>query len=132
MSRSLRMVVCGLLLAGACASAVAASDTDAVKMVKVDPPNWWAGMPKAMLLVKGEHLDGASFKLSDKKLRVERTVVSANGHWAQVWLSGSPERAETVDLVAERGGRTARMEYRFEERKASADGLAAGGGFAGF
>ncbi len=93
-------------------------------MTKVDPPNWWAAMPKPMLLVQGEHLDGATFKLSDRKLRVEKTVVSANGHWAQVWLSASPEKAETVDLVAERGGVSARIAYRFEERKAATAGFA--------
>ncbi|MCU1323153.1 MAG: Cyclomaltodextrinase [Acidobacteriaceae bacterium] len=93
-------------------------------MTKVDPPNWWAKMPKAMLLVQGEHLDGAAFKVSDKKLRVERTIVSANGHWAQVWLSGSPEKAETVDVIAERAGQSARMQYRFAERKAASDGFA--------
>lgn len=101
-------------------------------MTKVDPPNWWARMPKAMLLVQGEHLDGAVFRLSDKKLRVERTEVSTNGHWAQVWLSGSPEKAETVELTAERRGATARMEYRFEERKAGSDGAAVAAGFSGF
>src|ERR1700722_3494547 len=79
-------------------------------ITKVDPPNWWAKMPKPMLLVKGEHLDGATFRLSDRKLHVERTVVSQNGHWAQVWLSGSPEKAETVEFVAERHGAAARME----------------------
>ncbi len=93
-------------------------------MTKVDPPNWWARMPKAMLLVQGEHLDGATFRLSDRKLKVERTTVSANGHWAQVWLSGSPEKAETVELSAVARGETAKVEYRFEERKAASSGFA--------
>src|ERR1700710_557072 len=100
------------LLVGVFAMGSSALLAQAPVMTKVDPPNWWAKMPKAMLLVKGEHLDGASFKLSDRKLHVEKTVVSANGHWAQVWLSGSPEKAETVELVAERAGQSARMEYR--------------------
>jgi hypothetical protein len=29
---------------------------DALKIEKVDPPNWWATMPKPMLLVRGELL----------------------------------------------------------------------------
>ena len=72
-------------------AAVAAAQ-DAVRMEKVDPPNWWAGMPAPMLLVKGEGLMGAAFTVSDAALRVEKVVPSANGHWAQVWLSASPKQ----------------------------------------
>jgi glycosidase len=91
---------------------------------KVDPPNWWAGMPKAMLLVRGERLRGATFSLSDRALKVERVVASENGHWAQVWLSGSPRVAETVTLRAAAGGQKAEAPYRFEKRRAAGDGFA--------
>ncbi len=73
-------------------------------MTKVDPPNWWAAMPKAMLLVQGENLAGARFRVSDARLRVEKTKVSANGHWAQLWLSASPAKTETVTITAEASG----------------------------
>jgi glycosidase len=125
MAHPLRVLLFGLVLSG---SMIGQSPL----ITKVDPPNWWAKMPKPMLLVKGEHLDGATFRLSDRKLHVERTVVSQNRHWAQVRLSGSPEKAETVEFVAERHGATARIEYRFEQRKAGSDGAADKGGFAGF
>ena len=125
MTHTLRGLLCALVLNGVALGQVP-------HITKIDPPNWWAKMPKPMLLVKGEHLDGAAFRLSDTKLRVERAVVSQNGHWAQVWLSGSPEKAETVELVAERHGAAARMEYRFEQRKAGSDGASSKGGFAGF
>src|ERR1700723_1154862 len=125
MTHLLRVLLCGLVLSGAAVG-------QAPQMTKVDPPNWWAKMPKPMLLVKGEHLDGATFRLSDRKLRVERTVVSQNGHWAQVWLRGSPEKAETVELIADRQGATARMEYRFEQRSEARDGASRTGGDAGF
>ncbi len=49
---------------------------------KIDPPNWWIGLPDPMLLVYGEHLDGASFSLGDSKATVSKIQVSANGHWA--------------------------------------------------
>src|SRR5580704_3375050 len=125
MAHSLRGLLCALVLGGVALGQVP-------HITKVDPPNWWAKMPKPMLLVKGEHLEGATFRLSDRKLHVERTVVSQNGHWAQVWLSGSPEKAETVNLIAEGHGATARMEYRFEQRKEGSDGASDKGGFAGF
>ena len=125
MAHPLRVLLFGLVLCGTMMG-------QSPLITKVDPPNWWAKMPKPMLLVKGEHLDGATFSLSDRKLHVERTVLSQNGHWAQVWLSGSPEKAETVELVAERHGAAARLEYRFEQRKAGSDGASNKGGFAGF
>jgi neopullulanase len=125
MTYPLRGLLCGLVLSGAALA-------QAPQITKVEPPNWWAKMPKPMLLVNGEHLDGATFRLSDRRLQVERTVVSENGHWAQVWLSGSPEKAETVELVAERHGVAARMEYRFEQRRPESGVASSGGGFAGF
>jgi hypothetical protein len=67
---------------------------------KVDPPNWWAAMPKPMLLVHGEGLNGAKFSVSDRALKVEKVVPSENGHWAQVWLSASPRAAESGGTVS--------------------------------
>jgi glycosidase len=95
-----------------------------LKMEKVDPPNWWAGMPKPMLLVRGEGLEGATFSLSDRSLRIERTVASENGHWAQLWLSASPARPETVMVRARVGAEKAEMRYSFGARRAASDGFA--------
>jgi neopullulanase len=128
--RCLLELVCGVVILGG--TGFAQADGDVVRLTKVDPPNWWAKIPKAMLLVNGEHLDGAAFHLSDRRLKVERTVVSENGHWAQLWLNASPDKAETVELVAERHGVTARLEYRFSERSAGSDGASNAKGFAGF
>jgi neopullulanase len=96
----------------------------APRMTKVDPPNWWAKMPKPMLPVQGENLHEAQFRLSDTRLRVEKTKVSANGHWAQLWLSVSPARAETVTIMAESSeGKTA-LPFTFAARRKSDDGFA--------
>jgi len=94
------------------------------RITKIDPPNWWAGMPKAMLLVEGENLAGVRFHLSDARLRVERTKVSANGHWAELWLNASPVKAETVTLVAEGADGKTSAPYRFDERRKPSDGFA--------
>src|ERR1700731_3102071 len=79
------------------AAAVTASDVPVI--TKIDPPNWWAAMPKPMLLIEGEHLKGAKFSLSDRTLRLERTHVSENGHWAELWLAGAPIKPETVQIT---------------------------------
>ena len=96
----------------------------APRMTKVDPPNWWAEMPKTMLLVQGENLSGARFRVSDARLRVEKTKISANGHWAQLWLSASPVKAETVTITAEASGGKTTMPFTFAARRKSDDGFA--------
>jgi glycosidase len=96
----------------------------APRMTKVDPPNWWAAMPKPMLLVQGENLSGAQFHVSDARLLVERTKISANGHWAQLWLSASPMKAETVTITAQASGGRASLPFTFAPRRKSDDGFA--------
>jgi glycosidase len=93
-------------------------------ITKVDPPNWWASMPKPMLLVRGEGLGGATFSVSDAAVQVERTAVSENGHWAQVWLSAAPAVAETVTLRAVHGAEHVEVPYTFAPRRETADGFA--------
>ncbi|HTV08065.1 MAG TPA: alpha-amylase family glycosyl hydrolase [Candidatus Aquilonibacter sp.] len=93
---------------------------------KIDPPNWWVQMPAPMLLVHGEGLSGARFSLSDASLKIEKTIVSANGHWAELWLAANAARPETVKVRAERGGQDAEASYSFGARKP------ASAGFAGF
>ena len=79
-----------LLVVFLCQTALAA---DSPKIEKIDPPNWWVNMPKAMLLVKGENLNQATFTLSDAHLRIAQVKSSPNGHWAELWLSASPQKA---------------------------------------
>lgn len=93
-------------------------------ITQIDPPNWWAQMPKPMLLVNGEGFTGAAFSISDKSLRIERTQVSANGHYAFLWLSASPAKPETVTLKVSAHGTTAQAPYTFAERRKPGDGFA--------
>jgi glycosidase len=97
---------------------------DVLAIFKVDPPNWWATMPSPMLLVRGEGLRDAAFTLSDPALQVVKTVVSENGHWAQVWLSASPSQPETVTLKVSRGSARTEMQYTFLARRSASDGFA--------
>jgi hypothetical protein len=68
-------------------------------IIKIDPPNWWADMPKPMLLIQGQHLEGARFSLSDRALHLERTQVSKNGDWAELWLAADPAKPETITIT---------------------------------
>lgn len=120
MNRKIRALAAGIVW---CAAA-ACAQTSAPKIEKIDPPNWWANMPKAMLLVKGEHLDGAAFSTSDARLRVDHVKTSANGHWAELWLTASPQRPEEITLsVSNRAGK-ATARYPFLKRRETNDGFA--------
>ncbi|WP_051979240.1 cyclomaltodextrinase N-terminal domain-containing protein [Edaphobacter aggregans] len=71
----------------------------APRIDKVDPPNWWINMPAPMLLVKGEHLTDARFIVGG--LPIKRTMLSENGHWAELWLSKDATAAGEITLTAE-------------------------------
>ena len=118
--------ICLVLCGATCAQTLGApsSSGNVLTIIKVDPPNWWAAMPKPMLLVRGEGLRGAKFSLSDSSLQIEKVVASQNGHWAQLWLSASPSKAETMTLTAKAGGEKAEARYAFEKRRPASDGFA--------
>jgi glycosidase len=98
---------------------------DAPRILKIDPPDWWAGMPKPMLLVRGENLCGAQFSVSNQHLRVDRFNISNNCHWAELWLNASPTLPEKVTLRVHTDGGDTSASYQFNERK-RADGEFAG------
>jgi neopullulanase len=77
-----------------------------------------------MLLLQGENLSGAQFTLSDRHLHVDRVKISANGHWAELWLNASAALAETVTVRARNAVGEASLQYRFEQRRSAADGFA--------
>ena len=117
-----------LLLAGTAAAFpgyAAAQSAAAPTIQKIDPPGWWASMPAPMLLVRGGNLVGARFGLSDAQLHISKTDISANGHWAQLWLDASPTKPETVTLTVHtpaNGEASAR--YTFAARRPASEGFA--------
>jgi glycosidase len=90
---------------------------------KVDPPNWFSGLPKPLLLLHGTGLTGAHFTLSDRALHLVSASVSANGHWAQLQLSAAPAAAESIEIQIDRAGAKLRVPYKFEARRASNNGM---------
>ncbi|RRA50186.1 alpha-amylase [Acidipila sp. EB88] len=101
-----------------------ASTPDAPVIVRIDPPQWWVNMPAALLLVNGDHLEGATFTVSDPSLAVRATHVSANGHWATLQLAASPAEAETVRIEAATAHGKTTATFAFDKRRAANDGMA--------
>jgi glycosidase len=90
----------------------------------IEPPDWWANMPAALLLVRGEHLGGSAFAISDPALSIRSTKISANGHWAELQLNASPTQPETVRITASNQTGRVSAEFRFGKRRAANDGFA--------
>jgi neopullulanase len=101
-----------------------AAEISTPEIVKVNPPNWWANMPKPMLLLQGRHLLGAQFAISDPHLHIDRITISANGHWAELWLNSSPVTAEVVTVRARNANGEATVKFHFEQRHSATSGFA--------
>jgi glycosidase len=86
------------------------------KIDKIDPPDWFAGLPSPMLLLHGEGFKGAHFAVTGNGISLARTQVSANGHWAFLWLDSKGAAPQTVTLTATRASRSAARKYVFAPR----------------
>jgi glycosidase len=126
-------LVLSLLLAAGCMIGQAQTPADcrpgeapslAPRVCKVDPPNWWPQMPAPMLLVYGDGLANAQFGLSDATLGIQKVTPSANGHYAQLWLTAAPQHSETVQITVKNKSGSTKIAYTFAPRRASDDGFA--------
>lgn len=82
-----------------------APNSGALCVDKIDPPDWWAGLPNPMLLVHGKGLAQAQFSVQGKDVKLIRTQSSSNGHWAFLWLETRTAAAQTlwIDIVSGQG-----------------------------
>ncbi len=72
------------------------------RVQKVEPPNWWVGLPPAnpMLLLTGDGLANARVSTSYPGVSIARTQSSANGHYLFVWLQvADAAKPGTVSLA---------------------------------
>jgi neopullulanase len=88
---------------------------------KIDPPNWWTGLPDAMLLVHGENLQQARFTMQGKNIKVTRTQTSENGHWSFLWLETGSASAQTLWLTAVNNHGQTRMPFVLAQRSRDPD-----------
>jgi glycosidase len=109
------------LLAGWLYVAAAASFAQAPIIGKIDPPNWWAGLPSPMLLVQGEGLNHARFTLSGNGVTLNRTQASENGHWAFLWLETKSAAPQTLWVTASNEQGQTRHAYVLDERSNPAE-----------
>jgi glycosidase len=99
------------------ASRLPAATIDKPVIDKIDPPDWWAHMPNPMLLVHGRGLANASFHVAGTGVALTRTQISANGHWAFLWLDTGIAPAQTLQISAHTSGGDAHESYVLARRE---------------
>jgi len=98
-------------------------ESNAPRIAKIDPPNWWLQLPSPMLLLQGENLYAATFTTSARDVKIERVERSANGHWAFLWINTTQAAAQTFTLTATNASGSAKAIYTLAERQKNGGGL---------
>ena len=73
---------------------------------KIEPPNWWIGLPDPMLMITGENLAGVRVSTSTPGVRVARTMDGLGGRYEFAWLDISKTAVPgkiTFDLATNAG-----------------------------
>lgn len=107
-------------MGGAAAALCAAQNSPAPCVDKVDPPNWWTQLPSPMLLVHGDHLSGAKFSLVGRDVSITKSQISANGHYAFLWLATGKGAPQQVRIRVATSAGSASFPFRLEQRTAAA------------
>ena len=92
-------------------------------ITKIDPPNWWVQLPSPMLLLRGEHLDSAHFSVGAGPVKIVRSRVSANGHWAFLWLGVHTHSPRTLRIRATNAAGSASYDFLLRRRKPATAGF---------
>ena len=117
-----RAALAPLFIALACGSTGILAQQPAAKPVvpvigKVDPPNWWVGLPAPMLLVHGEHLNGAIVHVIAHGVTVAKHQASPNGHWLFIWLDTAETSPQTVRIVIQNAAGSASRDFPLSKRQ---------------
>ena len=120
-----------MVVIAVCLAAAEPATGPGPQITRVDPPNWWIGMPQPMLMFTGQNLEHSRVSTSARGVRIRRTLQGRNGHYLFVWLdiekSTAPGDIPLTVTTAE--GRQS-LHWRLERRIPAGEG--SGAGFNGF
>lgn len=83
---------------------------------RIDPPNWWPALPDPMLLIYGHNLTEAKFAIKGRAVRILRTKVSLNGHYAFLWLATKQAKPQDLQIVVSNAAGSATTGFRLYAR----------------
>ena len=103
-----------------CSLTVAAAEQPPL-ISKVDPPDWWQSLPDPLLLIRGDHLTGASFALAGTRASIHSTRISPDGTWAFLQLAMNGADPGTFTIQARNTAGVGRWPYTLAPRRGIAD-----------
>jgi neopullulanase len=109
------LTLCGHSLNGTESKRAAAAEGLPV-IQRIDPPNWWPNLPPPVLLLYGEHLQDANFRVEGQDVALKKSAMSDNGHWAFLWLDTTNAAAQTLTIIASDAGGSTKAQYRLAQR----------------
>lgn len=112
---------------------LSAAETQAPVVERVDPPNWWIGLPDPMVMITGEHLAEARVSTRSPGIHIARTMEGLGGRYEFVWIEISRTTMPgkiILDLSTEAG--RSEVELPLERRDPAAQVGREDGGFNGF
>jgi glycosidase len=112
---------------------LSAAEAQAPVVERVDPPNWWIGLPDPMVMITGEHLAGVRVSTRSPGIHITRSMDGLGGRYEFVWIEVSSTALPgkiSLDLTTE-GGRQ-EVDLPLEHRDPTAEMTRRGGGFNGF
>ncbi|MFY9562504.1 MAG: alpha-amylase family glycosyl hydrolase [Terriglobales bacterium] len=94
------------------------------RIQKVEPPNWWIGMPDPMLVLSGQDLLGAQLEVKTPGVTVVRTKIESTGHYLLAWLKiGSAARPGPVRLILHTSNAPAEVPFSLANRTPASAGF---------
>jgi neopullulanase len=117
--RWMKLRAIALIVVLAAASCFAQSAKPVI--TKLDPPNWFVGLPASLLLVHGEHLENTTFAMRGGEARITETTISPNGHWAFVGFDPG-RKPGRIDLVATNPRGSTSVPFMLTALRALSDG----------
>jgi len=100
---------------------------------KIDPPNWWIGLPNPMVMLTGENLEHAQVSTNAPGINILGTRQGRNAHYLFVWLNIAKSAApgEISLLVTTAKGKQS-TRWRLEKRNPAGRTANENHGFNGF
>ncbi len=102
-------------------------------VARIEPPNWWIGLPNPMLLLTGENLADARISTNTPGVRLTRALNGLHGRYEFVWLeiTGAASPGNIVLDVATAGGHQ-QVNFPVDARDPAGAVAGEGAGFNGF
>ena len=95
---------------------VAAETTAPPCVDKIDPPNWWVGLPSPMLLLHGTNLLSAKFSIAGKDVAITQSEIVSGGNYAFLWLATKSAPPQALRIHVTNAAGSTDVHFRLDRR----------------